>query len=85
MSDYWNHINYVVYGKFHQVRELTAIELDFCCCFAVQPINLWIFPQNFYYFAYALVNARDWAMSILFISFTSLKSHLSSKKILFFI
>ena len=36
----------MTYGSFHPGRELTAIELEFFS-FALKPINLWIYFQNF--------------------------------------
>ena len=69
----------ITYRSFHPGWALTAIELDFFC-FAVKPVNLWIYFQNFFKFVCVLTNARKWPSTIFFTTFTCrtfLKRHFS--------
>ena len=51
----------MTYGSFHQERESSAIELDFC--FAMKPIHLLIYFQNVCNFVCMLLNARKQSLT----------------------
>ena len=57
------------YGKFHPGRELTAIEME-NFWFAVKPISVWIYLQDFCAFVYVSIFLGKRSSSILFTSFT---------------
>ena len=51
----------------------------FAFCFAVKPIYLWIYFQNFCNFVCMLMNAKERSLNFLFPSFTSLTSLVKKK------
>ena len=57
------------YGEFHPGRELTAIEME-NFLFAVKPISVWIYLQDFCAFVYVSIFLGKRSSSILFTSFT---------------
>ena len=53
-NSYWGN---AIYGEFHPGRELTAIELE-NFWFAVKPISVWIYFEDFCAFVYVSIFNR---------------------------
>ena len=78
--DFWQNISSGHCFHKHDIWEFSSRAginwywIRLFCCFAVKPIHLWIYFQNFCNFVCMLMNAKERSLNFLFPSFTSLTS-----------